>query len=355
MGDRDSERPEGTAAVAVVDDPRFDEHRPQGYHPERPERLAAARAGLDAALPAGHRLPIETAPPDRSELAAVHRAEHLRALEEAVGRGWGHVDPDTYFSPGTWEATLHASGGAVRMARALVRREARAGVALLRPPGHHATPGRAMGFCFVNHVAVAARAALAAGAERVAIVDWDVHHGNGTQDAFEDDPRVLFVSTHQWPFYPGTGSPREIGRGEGTGTTANVALPAGSGPEAYAEAWRRVVLPLLEGFAPSVVLVSSGFDAHRRDPLAGHELDAATYGAMATALLRHVARTGAAGVGFLLEGGYDLTALEESVYAVGRAIEGDETELPEDTATARVREAVDVTVAALRGRWPELR
>ncbi len=341
--------------VAVVDDASFDAHRPRGHHPERPERLSAARAGLDAAIPESRRLPIEATPAAESELAAAHTRDYLRSLEDALARGSGHLDADTYFSPGTRDAAVRAAGAAARMARALVRREARAGMALLRPPGHHATPDRSMGFCLLNNVAVAARAARAAGARRVAIVDWDVHHGNGTQAAFEQDADVLFASVHQWPFYPGTGSPRDVGRGEGLGTTANVALPAGSGPEAYAEAFRRVVLPLLDAFGPDIVLVSAGFDAHARDPLAGQELDAATYAAMATALVRRARRSRTAGVGFLLEGGYDLVALEECVRAVARAIEGDEVELPEDRPPGRIREAVDVTVEALAQHWPRMR
>ena len=340
--------------VAIVDDTRFDEHRPRGHHPERPERLEAARAGLRAAVPEAHHVAVEPSAANEHDLGAVHSVRYLRTLGDTVGHGWGHLDADTYWSPGTWDAAVHAAGGAMEMARLLVRGEADAGFALLRPPGHHATPDRAMGFCMLNHVALAARAALEAGAERVAIVDWDVHHGNGTQAAFEDDPRVLFVSSHQWPFYPGTGGAEEVGSGEGAGRTANVALPAGRGPEVYGSAWRRVVLPLLDGFDPSVVLVSSGFDAHERDPLAGHELDAATYAAMASALLDFAERRGGRGVGFLLEGGYDLYALEESVRAVGRAIEGERTELPQSAPTPRFEQAILATLTALEPHWPDL-
>ena len=340
--------------VAVVDDRRFDEHRPRGNHPERPERLAAARAGLDAAIPEARRVPITPSASTAEELSLVHLPTYVHAIESALAEGWGMLDLDTYYSPGTREAAVHAAGAAMAMARALVRGDVRSGVALVRPPGHHATPDRAMGFCVYNNVALAARAALAEGAERVAIVDWDVHHGNGTEAAFADDPRVLFVSTHQWPFYPGTGAPSDVGRGAGIGKTANVALPAGSGPEVYADAWKRVVLPLLDRFDPTVTLVSAGFDAHARDPLAGHELDAAMYGAMASALLRDALRRERRGVAFLLEGGYDLRAIEESVRAVGRAIEGDETDLPEDRAPAHVRASIDMTLAALRPHWGDL-
>jgi acetoin utilization deacetylase AcuC-like enzyme len=203
-----------------------------------------------------------------------------------------------------------------------------------------------MGFCLLNNVALAAAAALEAGAERVAIVDWDVHHGNGTQDAFFHDPRVLFVSLHQWPFYPGTGRPEEVGAGAGRGSTRNLAMPAGSGPEAYGAAFREVVLPSLEAFGPELLLVSAGFDAHHRDPLGGLALDEATYGAMATALLRQADALGHGRVGFVLEGGYDLNALEGSVEAVARALGGELTELPEGALAPAEREAIDRTRAA---------
>jgi acetoin utilization deacetylase AcuC-like enzyme len=202
-----------------------------------------------------------------------------------------------------------------------------------------------MGFCLLNNIALAATAALDAGAERVAIVDWDVHHGNGTQDAFYEDPRALFISLHQWPFSPGTGRPEEVGVGRGSGLTVNLAMPEGSGPEAYGAAFRDVVLPSLEAFGADLLLVSAGFDAHGRDPLGGLSLDDATYGAMATALLRHAEGLGHGRVGFVLEGGYDLTALEGSVEAVARALGGESTDLPEGALKAGERAAIDRTRA----------
>jgi acetoin utilization deacetylase AcuC-like enzyme len=232
-----------------------------------------------------------------------------------------------------------------------MRGEARRGVALLRPPGHHAEPDAAMGFCLLNNIAIAAGAALAAGAQRVAIVDWDVHHGNGTQDAFYEDPRVLFISLHQYPFYPGTGAARDIGRGAGKGFTANLALPADQGPETYAYAFRRVVLPLLEHFAADLLLVSAGFDAHQRDPLAQMRLDSPCYQAFASSLCEHAERVGHGRVGLLLEGGYDLLALEESLGCVGRALLGDHLALPEGAPQAAGREAIEYTRSELSGIW----
>jgi acetoin utilization deacetylase AcuC-like enzyme len=205
--------------------------------------------------------------------------------------------------------------------------------------------------CLLNKVAVAAQGARAAGAQRVAIIDFDVHHGNGTQAAFYDEPDVLFVSLHQFPLYPGTGHPGELGQGTARGRNVNLALPPGQGPEAYGHAFRRVVLPVLDAFAADVVLVSAGFDAHARDPLAQMELDAASFGAMTSALVAHAERTGHGRVGVVLEGGYDLIALEESVRAVARALGNDAIELPTSLASSRARDAIETTRAALAPYW----
>jgi acetoin utilization deacetylase AcuC-like enzyme len=208
-----------------------------------------------------------------------------------------------------------------------------------------------MGFCLLNNVAVAASAALAAGLSRVAVVDWDVHHGNGTQEMFYDDPRVLFISLHQFPFYPGTGAAREIGRGAGRGFTANLALPEGSGSETYGAAFREVVLPLLRNYAPELVLVSAGFDAHARDPLASMNLSSDTYGALASALLDLVDAEGHGRIGFVLEGGYDLVALADSIHHVGRALLGVRTELPLGKLRAPEQAAIDATRRYLEPFW----
>ncbi|MFO0681156.1 MAG: histone deacetylase [Sandaracinus sp.] len=342
--------------IAVVDDPSFDRHKAARAHPECPERLEAARSGLRSALPESRIVRLEVREVEAHDLAHVHRAGHLDALEQAIGQGrFVDLDADTFAGPGTREAMRRAAGGAAELGAALGRAsEPRTGIALLRPPGHHAEHDRAMGFCLLNNVAVAARAAQAAGAKKIAIVDWDVHHGNGTQDVFEHDPDVLFVSLHQWPLYPGTGSPAEIGLGQGVGTTANLALPPGSGPAEYAHAMRRVVRPLVEAFGADLVLVSAGYDAHARDPLASMRLDAATYQAMTSELLGAAERLGHGRLGVVLEGGYDLAALEESVAATARALDGERRELSHERASGAALAAIEHTTRALAPHWPSL-
>jgi acetoin utilization deacetylase AcuC-like enzyme len=338
--------------IAIVDDERFDEHRERsGGHPERPERLVAAREGLYSAVPQAARVQLSAREAAPAEVARVHAPGYWPRLERQLS-GYGQLDPDTYFAPGTALAARLAAGGAAELAAAMMRPAGpRRGIALLRPPGHHAEPDSAMGFCLINNVAVAAASALQAGARRVAIIDWDVHHGNGTQAAFYADPRVLFVSLHQYPFYPGTGAAEEIGSGAGRGYTANVALPADQGPETYAYAFRRLVVPLLDRFDADLILVSAGFDAHRRDPIAHMRLDAPSYAAMTAALVEHTERSGHGRIALLLEGGYDLTALRESVAASARALLGEPMTASEDEPSTSGRAAVERTRRALAPYW----
>jgi acetoin utilization deacetylase AcuC-like enzyme len=338
--------------VAIVDDPRFDAHHDgSGHHPECPERLDAAREGLNLGLGEAARNAVTAREITTDELARVHSLAYVERLQARLCNGFGHLDPDTYFSPGTREAAWLAAGGVVDMAQGLVTGTYKRGVALLRPPGHHAVAAASMGFCLLNNVALAASAALAQGLKRVAIIDWDVHHGNGTQDMFYQDANVLFTSLHQYPFYPGTGAPSEIGCEAGTGYTANLALPADSGPETYGAAFREVVLPMLRQYQPELVLVSAGFDAHQRDPLASMNLDRQTYGALASSLIDLVDSLGHGRIGFVLEGGYDLYALSDSVQEVARALLGTRTELPFGRLHARERQAIEYTRKQLAPHW----
>jgi acetoin utilization deacetylase AcuC-like enzyme len=284
-------------------------------HPERPDRIRAledrmAREGwFGASL-------LEAPEAAREQLLAVHPAAYVDRIEEICADGGGYLDPDTMAVPSTWPAALHAAGGAGALADALLGGAARAGVSALRPPGHHAEPSRAMGFCFLGNAAVAAeRARSAHGAERVLILDWDVHHGNGTESIFAADPGVLFVSIHEWPLYPGTGPASFLGTGAGEGFTVNLPVPGGSGDAAYVSLVAHVVAPLVRAWEPQLVLVSAGFDAHRDDPLATCRVTEAGFAAM-TAVVRRAADAVGAPVGLVLEGGYDLGALAGSMAAL---------------------------------------
>jgi acetoin utilization deacetylase AcuC-like enzyme len=302
--------------LALVDDPLFCEHLSPAGHPERPERLHAARSAIARADLSLSRIEFATRTATPEELSRVHTEAYLHQLDQLAGRS-GYLDEDTFYSPSSVAAARAAAGAALVMTEALLEQRADFGLALLRPPGHHARPGSAMGFCLINNVAVAAAHARARGVERVAIVDFDVHHGNGTQEMFYADPSVLYVSMHQAPLYPGTGAAREAGVGAGRGYTVNVPLSAGGGDAVYGAALERIVAPVLEAFRPNLVLFSAGFDAHARDPLAQMELSDDGF----RALIRRTLATlqPRVGVGLVLEGGYDLTGLASSLVA---ALEG---------------------------------
>ncbi|UQA59732.1 histone deacetylase [Polyangium aurulentum] len=315
--------PTPASQILVVDDVLFDEHRSRGYHPERPERLAAARAAVERCVSEGlttRRITARDATDE--ELTAVHSPGYLENLAKLAGHH-AALDPDTYLAPNSVAAARRAAGASAALVDALLDLPADGcpppALALLRPPGHHAKRERGMGFCILNNVAVAAARALARGLSRVAIIDWDVHHGNGTQDIFWNDPRVLYVSLHQFPYYPGTGAVGETGEGDGRGYTVNVPLSAGAGDAVYEAAFTRIVLPLLESYAPELLLVSAGFDAHERDPLADMRVSDAGYSAMSTLVSRAAQGSAGGKLAFFLEGGYDLAALDSSLAATLRA------------------------------------
>jgi acetoin utilization deacetylase AcuC-like enzyme len=342
--------------MAVLEDPRFREHAGPIGHPECPERLAAVAGAI--ASRSEPLLRVAPRPAEDAELLRIHAPEHLRGLRAAAARAPLQLDPDTYLGPRSVEVAELAAGGLIELCRRVVRCEADAGLAAVRPPGHHAEAGRAMGFCLYNNVAVAARALQAEeGVERVLILDWDVHHGNGTQHAFEDDPSVLYFSTHQFPYYPGTGDLGEIGVGRGMGTTVNVPMPAGCGDAEYVGSLQRLFPPVAQWFRPEVVLVSCGFDAHREDPLAAMEVSGEGFLAMA-ALARSVAEMCCNGrLVFVLEGGYAIRGLAEGTGAVLEAAL--EPEAPrvapvEMPAGSLLRRLVDGVVAVHGERVPGL-
>jgi acetoin utilization deacetylase AcuC-like enzyme len=287
-------------------------------HPERPERLDAVAAGVaDGAAAAEAELvrePAETA--GDTDLLRIHPQWHVRRLDDAAAAGGGWIDADTYLGPESMDAARLAVGATIRAALAAATGEAAVAFAVVRPPGHHAAEDRSAGFCLVNNVALAAARLRADGlAERVAILDWDAHHGDGTQAIFDADPAVLYASTHQSPLYPGTGEAAERGSGEAVGTKLNVPLSPGSGDRELEAAWLETLLPAVESFAPDAILLSAGYDAHRDDPLAHLLVTEDGYRAVAHAIGATAARLGIGGVAATLEGGYDLAALRASAAA----------------------------------------
>jgi len=266
---------------------------------------------------------VESTPASLEAVTSVHPQNYLEALREAVEQGPAYIDyAPTYVTPASYEAAFNAAGGTLNILDSLLLGEKRTGFALVRPPGHHATSARAMGFCLFNNVAIAARYCQKQGFQRVMIVDIDVHHGNGTQAIFESDPDVLYVSTHQSGIYPGTGMLEDTGLGEGTGSVVNIPLPARAGDAAFERICDRILAPLAERFSPAVLLISVGFDAHWHDPLAGLQLSCAGYHMLASKLA-HIAGVHCRGnVLAVLEGGYDPEALAHGVVAVIQGLRG---------------------------------
>lgn len=333
----------------VYSDPASGRHVNDLAGVESPRRFPAALAGVEEAERSG--VPVEwrpCAPADEEALTAVHDPVYLDQVREMCATGGGYLSLDTAVGDGSWEAASLASGAACSAVESALSGEIAFAVA--RPPGHHAGRDYGMGFCITNHAAVAAGHALSRGLERVAILDWDVHHGNGTQDIFYRDGRVLYLSMHQSPFYPGTGAAGEVGEGDGLGLTANVPLPAGSGEDLYAAVFAGLFVPLLREFGPGLILVSAGFDAHADDLLGGMALEDDSFrrfAALVTDLSREV---GAVPPAFVLEGGYNLDALTESLAATMR---GAGEEAPDWGYAGGVRQ-VDESRESLAPFWRDL-
>jgi acetoin utilization deacetylase AcuC-like enzyme len=290
-------------------------------HPEQPGRLRAIEEALTAHEWLGWER-REAPAASEEELELVHPREHVEAIRELCRTGGGAIDADTYAGAASYEAALRSAGAACGMTRALLAGEAKVGFAAGRPPGHHAEPSRAMGFCLFDNVAVAAALAIAElGVERVFVLDWDVHHGNGTAEIFRRRADVLFASIHQGGIFPGTGAREDTGTGPGEGFTLNLPVAAGADEEVWVSLLEREVLPAAAEFEPRLVLISAGFDAHRDDPLAGCRLQASSFARMA-GIVRAAAEEWGAPVGAVLEGGYDLAALADSVVATMTALGG---------------------------------
>ncbi len=342
--------------TAFVTHPDYLKHDTGPGHPERADRLTAVtraveRAGMDDVL---ERETPEPAHED--QVALVHTREYARHVSEVAAHGGGALDPDTTVSPASYDVALLSAGGAVAATRAVAGGRAATAFAAVRPPGHHALPDRGMGFCLFNNVAIAAADARARhGLSRIAIVDWDVHHGNGTQATFYRDGGVLYISTHQEEWYPGTGAVEETGAADGAGFTINIPLPAGTGDEGYRLVFEEVVIPVLEASAPELLLISAGYDAHFGDPLGGMLVSAGGFRALAALVLQ--TRSGRAGVAGILEGGYDLLHLSNSVLATlaaftGRSVSIDERPHPgPETSYQTVRARIRQVRSVVRHYW----
>jgi acetoin utilization deacetylase AcuC-like enzyme len=332
--------------VLYVFHPSSHEHD-TGPHPENARRLESIEKRLAAADWLGAER-VEAPAATAEQLGRVHSADHVAAIESFSAAGGGPIDLDTVTSAGSHEAALHAAGGAAGAAKRLLAGDDRLAFCGLRPPGHHAEHARAMGFCLFNNAAVAASHAIAdCGAGRVMIVDWDVHHGNGTEAIFAESDEVLYASIHQWPLYPGTGAADYAGEGDGEGYTVNLPVPPGAGGGEFTALVEHVLVPIGREYAPGLIIISAGYDAHRDDPLASCAVETDDYATMA-AQVRDLGRELEAPVMVCLEGGYDPAALAASVEATLRALEGGDSPAGADPEPAAEQ------VARLRERWPGL-
>ncbi|MBW1731197.1 MAG: histone deacetylase [Deltaproteobacteria bacterium] len=302
--------------TGIVRDNRYLDHDPGAYHPESPRRLEVLYSMIDENFE-GKFTEVSPSPAEKEMLLWIHDGSYISRVAATAGKEYVSLDPDTSTSPGSYEAALLAAGGLCKAISMVMSGQLDNAFAFVRPPGHHAERARAMGFCLFNNVAVGARYAQKENqAERVLIVDWDLHHGNGTQHSFEEDPTVLYFSTHQYPYYPGSGSLREVGRGEGQGYTVNVPLSVGQGNVEYVGIFERILKPIALEFDPDLVLVSAGFDIYANDPLGGMRVTAEGFAGM-TRCLMDIAQSCCEGkLVITLEGGYNVQGLRECGKAV---------------------------------------
>jgi acetoin utilization deacetylase AcuC-like enzyme len=338
-------------AMLIVGGPTGDVGHVRSRHPERPERIRVVMAGIEDLRLGADLKVVEPKPAGLTQLSRVHDVAYLEQLAAFSQGGGGDLDPDTYATADSWSIARQAAGAGLVAIDALRRADDGQAFVAVRPPGHHALRHRAMGFCLLNNIAVAA-AALTAVGERVLIVDWDVHHGNGTQAIFWNDPNVLYVSTHQWPLFPGSGAADEVGGPDALGLTVNIPLPPGATGDVVRRAIDEVAQPTIEEFAPTWVLVSAGFDAHRADPLAELSLSSGDFAQLGRAVAAFAPRPGR--LILFLEGGYDLGALRSSVTATLSALLGgaDGTEAPTSggPGSEQVRQARDARIQMLGQR-----
>jgi acetoin utilization deacetylase AcuC-like enzyme len=338
--------------TAITTNPQQAAHT-EPRHVEQAERMAAIEAALDTSELRAELVQLAPRRASEQQILAVHGPQMLAALRSTMAHPRAWLDPDTYTTAASYEAALLAAGAAVQAVEVVVSGQFDNAFALVRPPGHHATPLRPMGFCLFNNIAIAARHAIdTLGLERVAIVDYDVHHGNGTQDCFYEDGQVFFCSTHAWPLYPGTGSVQEAGAESGYGLTLNLPLPHGTGDEGFQRCFDELILPATRSFNPQLILVSAGYDAHWADPLGPLALSVAGYASLTQRLAGLAQELCGGRIVLVLEGGYDLVALSSCVVAALRVLMGRDPGA-DPLGAARVREpALSALIERVRHEHP---
>ena len=347
--------------TGIITDPLYLEHKTGDYHPESHQRLEAINAMLEENDMAGKVLRVKPRFASREEIEYVHSSGYVSRVEATKGKPSVMLDPDTQTSPKSWEAAQLAAGGFLELIDQLMQKKIDNGFALVRPPGHHAEHDRAMGFCLFNNVAIGAKYAIKKyNLERILIIDWDLHQGNGTQHTFYDDPKVLYFSTHQFPYYPGTGSISETGKGKGTGFTINVPLAPGPGDEEYAKIYQKILQPVVLEYKPQLILVSAGFDIYFNDPLGGMKVTPKGF-ALLTKIILELAETVCKGnLLFILEGGYHLDGLRDSVKAVLLELSGNsslfanKSVLEENIAKNSVDTIIDQVKNQYKNYWKSL-